>query len=1114
MVRSFNMTMTKNKMRKMVTATMVSAFAIGLASCRGAKDNTGTINTDEVYATVGDFKVTYGDIWNELKWSTHEVLEEQITNVVLNKFINRIDIALNKNDADLSDSDKEALGYSDENAYSKEAFEKLKANYEKRIVDYVVQDIYNFTFSNDSYWDNFKSLSHSDIKLLEAKYVDELYTNYLVDSFEDGTKILTSITNDTYENYDNLYDVYLKLGKELSQIYYPLYAKELLAYDSLKDAVKEADENDTDADDTQWGYYSSSQYVSKFKEEYTNNFDLSAVVINFADANELTRTLRAFGLKFNNGKLYYIYDSKDTKYDFLDDGSMSYKDYIEYYDEYNTSDLGNTRDNLGNLMCSAVDANAILEIYIQIYNYVYGGFKQKLASNFTFTTDVKNLNNLRKLTKEILEKYSSPEGGKTIEDLLAEAKDTLKATNEAQTYFSKEDIKDKYGDSFASYMYDTLKLDSSDSCFSTSGQSTSLGTSLAYKFDEYTNYDEKELVEDSTLIYFRDWYKEETRSSYDIIDIIQDTEKYPTLMGDILEKLMQDDVTSTQISSYLSEKLKDAKVKVYNEACEITYAVEHTDYSKTVNGNSNSNVLATIEYDGTTYNLNIKQDNEDENSVKIPGKGLGFGVFDYLNTKSGTTTAVNLIAKQIVKTTEAYEKTEKDHDLYEKYIENLLVSFSNDQYSSSGYPSKIGKYNFLMLYFHTADIQQIIDDYYRVQSAQGFLLTDYSSDKIINYMKRYTDLAHENYFSLGGTRLLVYLDLDDDGQADDVADWENIKVSDYNDATEYFVSQKADITFGEVAKLLIQDMYKKISDSTEAHSTKLTSLVTEFNQTAKVNYEDNEISTEKDWAKYRHLGFIVKTETFTATNSSLDMDFNLKQRLYDYARGHNEDNTITYQYFINDSAPTCYMEPLNITLANVATDNTIVSTKDGFNLILVTSGTANASAKWEKKDNNEGLLENLVVLYNDNPVVIENVYNDTDILNANQIKLYILDYALNGKSTLSPSSTATAISTYLQPVVSRFTAAETQRIILLNYIAKKTNTDANLYDVIKFSLDGYNGENGTFDKLIKMYQRVADDYIDLYEDTTKTSQIFNYEDTPGHVVTWWDSIKNLLKEEA
>ena len=83
------------------------------------------------------------------------------------------------------------------------------------------------------------------------------------------------------------------------------------------------------------------------------------------------------------------------------------------------------------------------------------------------------------------------------------------------------------------------------------------------------------------------------------------------------------------------------------------------------------------------------------------------------------------------------------------------------------------------------------------------------------------------------------------------------------------------------------------------------------------------------------------------------------------------------------------------------------------------------------------------------------------------------------------------------------------------FVAKKTNsTTTNLYDVVTFTAEGYNGTNGIFDKLIQMDERVADDYIDLYNDTTKTSQIYDYEDENGNVVTWWDSIKNLLKEEA
>ena len=46
-----------------------------------------------------------------------------------------------------------------------------------------------------------------------------------------------------------------------------------------------------------------------------------------------------------------------------------------------------------------------------------------------------------------------------------------------------------------------------------------------------------------------------------------------------------------------------------------------------------------------------------------------------------------------------------------------------------------------------------------------------------------------------------------------------------------------------------------------------------------------------------------------------------------------------------------------------------------------------------------------------------------------------------------------------------------------------------------------------------MSKRSADNYSFLYNDTTGTSNLYDYEDN-GTVVTWWDSIKNLLKEAA
>lgn len=1099
------MTMTKKTLRRAVTASLASAFAISLASCSAASDNHGKIDLDAIYASSGDYSVSYGDIWNELKWKSNEVLDTQITNVVLNKYINRISIVLSKDSNSLTGEDKEALGFdSENNVYSDDAYNKMKENYEERIVDYVVQDIYNFTYQTDNYWDNFESLEHVDIDTLEAKYVDEIYSEYLVDTI-DGVELLKLIQKADYKDYKDNFANYLKLAKGLSQIYYPLYAKELLAYAGLEEDIEEADKDDTDADDDQWGYYAVSKYVSKFKDEYTNNYDMSAIIINFANSSEMEDTLRAFGLKFNGKNLYYIYDSKDTnKYTLNADGYMTYEDYIKYYDDFSTSNLNNGRDAEGNQMATVVSSQAILEIYIQIYNYVYGGYRTKLSSTYTGTAYTQ-LNQLRRLTDEILEAYASPAAGTTVEEMLQAAKDKLKADNDEETYYTAKNLKKLYGDTFKTYMYDTLKLKQGSTCYSYSGQTSNLGTTLAYKFDEYTNYENKEEITDASLIHFKEWYNEEERNSTDITALLLDTEAYPSLSLDILELLKKDDITSSAITNYLSEELDDVSVKIYNEACEIKYSADNTDYSNALSKVGNDNILATISYDNVTWNLNIIGDNEDKDSILIPGTSTPFGVFDYLEAKNGTTTAVDLISSKIVKTTKAYEDTNKDRDLYKRYIENMLLSFSNNYYSQSGYPASIGKYNFLMLYFHTADVEKIIDDYYRVNAASSKLLTDYSSDKLVNFFEKYVDIQEANYFSLGGTRLYVYLDRDDDGKEDEVADWCDLLVSDF-DATSVFAGK----TFGEVAKQLVWEIYNKISASTSSHTDAASELVNEISSSAKVVYADNPISAENTWAVYRHLGLNVKTTDFTATNSTTDIDFDLKQRLYDYSRGYSLDAngniTKTYEYFLNNTYPTCYIEPMGDKDTVVkADDDTIVATKDGYNLIMVTSGTTSASAKWTKTDNSEGILENIVFMYNENPITITDIYNDTEELNFNQIKFYVLDYAIHGSATLTPASLSTAYSRYLSPVVTRFTSSETQRIILINYIENSTNAS------ISFTKSG---NNDAFAKLVAIAQTSADNYSYLYNDTTGTSNLYDYKDENGNLVTWWDSIKTILKEEA
>lgn len=1011
-------TKSKKIPRRLLAATMSCVFMISLSSCSGAGNSYGKLNADEVYVKSGNYTVTNGELWNELKWDAASIIEEQIKNVVINDQIEEVKVVMANDYDSLTAEQKEDLG-------SNEEYTKLYDKYSARLVDYVVQDVFNFNYNTETYWKALEDLDSKTKKINIAKYADEIYSSYKIDSIE-SVKLVDLLNNANEENQEN----YLTIATTLNNVYYPLLAKEIFAESKTYEKIEEAMEESSD-DEEKIGYFSNSEYISQFKKEYANQHDLSLLLIRFNTEDEFNDTLRAFGIKIYNKQYYYV-DGVDPETGL----ERSYNDYCEYYDELSNSELS-----------SPIDSGYMLEIFIQIYNYIYGGYKDKLTSGSNLT-DVDQLNLLR---TEITNKLLNMPADEVKENALNALKD-----NEELVY-SRERI-DEISSSFYSYLYETLDLEKV--CFSTSTQSHNESFYIAYKFDE---------AEPVNTLYNKDLTDDQ------IIEIITDEENKEIF--DTLQKALVDStLTDSTISNYLKEATDDVKVQIYDEATEIKYALSHTNYSKTISKNKNKNVLATIEFDGKKWNLNITADNEDEKSVK-KADGQAFGIFDYLEGVNGQTTAIDILSKKLIKDTDAYAQTNEDRDLYKDYIEAILYNFANEGYASSGYSSTIGKYNFLMLYFHSTNIDEIIDNYYRVQFASTKILVDHSNDKLISFIKSYSDSLYEKYFSLSATRLVVYFDGDDDNQPDEIADWKDKVVSFDGNS----------VTLEEVSKSLVFDVYTEISSSTEDHSTKLTSVVEEYNDSARVAFDNNPIVSENKWAKYKKLGLRVKTEDVTATNSTLDMDFNLKQRLFDYTDPNGE-----YQYFINNTTPSIYIEP--IYEADIAkNDDTIVETKDGYNLILVTTGNSKPSAEWSKEDFDTDLYNDITIKYNEKYVTIDDIFNDEEKLTANQIKLYFLEHVLTGSSTLLPSDLASACSTFLTPVITRFTSDATQRQIVMEYI---NNTAGE----ITWTNENY---SEVLDNIIMINQKIADSYTDLYEDTTGTSNSFE---------NWWDNLSTYLKE--
>ena len=1083
------MSINNKKVRRLSTAMVTCALTITLASCSGATNKYGNLDKNATYASIGDYKLTNGELWDELQWSAKSVLDSQITNVILNEQIERITNVVNTNGDYSKLSDKKIIHGSDDEI-SESAFNDLYDRYKNRLADYVIQDVYNFNYEQEDYWTKVKNLEDTDKTIFQKKYVDEIYVSYQKSSVADGDykgktyeELIADISN-TDESKDKLFAI----ATDLTELYYPLYAKELFTYDTVKDEVKEAFDEDDDDEDDKYGLYSKSQYIDMFKKEKTNTYDINMLKIKFASSQEFTDTLRAFGLYIYKSdlKYYFIYDDKDDQTKETD-----YSAYVEHYKDFTTS--SSASKNLKTAGAEEVPERAMLDIYIMLYNYMYGGYldeiKDGLYDALGITLD--NLNDLRKQTLKIINAYKSSDQAALYADAVTALKtiDETRGEDDKLFTYTPESLETTYSTSFKTYCYETLKLtddnniESYKNRYSTSLQSAGDSSVVVYKFDD--TYDE---ITDEKIKEYEDFYKNKDNTSIDYFDYLT-KEDNKELFDEILEALVWDNVSESIITNRINQALEDVKVKVYNEAVEIAYAKEHENYSKAVGGAKNKNILATITYKKKTYNLNISANNDDKNTIKVPGTDEAFGVFDYLEKTSGTSTAIDLLSKKMIKDTKQYKDAIKDKEyrnIYNTYLQNILSAFANDGYASNGYPSTMGKYNFLMLYYHTANINKIINDYFMIQQASSKLLTDYSNSSLAEFFKYYSDSAYEKYFSLSGKRLVIYMDADEDGKKDDASEWVDVTV-DWNGVT----TKK-----GTIAKELAYVVYNKLSaTANESHEARLEELVEEINNSAKAEYNDNPAAAENTWAKYKKLGLNVELEDITATNSTVDIDFDIKQRLYDYAK---EDK---YQYFINDSIPTEYIEPIDSS-AIADDDDTFIQSKDGINLLLITSGNASASAEWSVDDYDDTLLKNITIKYNEKFIKISDVFNEGDMLNENQIKLYILDNAVNQASTLSPSGIEDALTSFLAPAYTRFKNAETQRIVLLYFMKNYVNSDKDIYNLITFTNDAYNGTDGLFKNIIEINQVMADDYNYLYNDKTATSDL--YPD-------WWEKIEEQIK---
>lgn len=832
--------------------------------------------------------------------------------------------------------------------------EKDPSKYEEEFHHAILHDVYEI---HDE--DAFEDLDEDAKELAVKKYADKMY--------QKGYKL-----EDT--DIDNIVDGNFEAVKPY---YYLEVAKSVAAKNSLTEEVSK-DFTFTDGkisaaidEVTDETYFTKDEVVSYYENNYENTGNVDAILIRFINNNEAKNVLKKFGLKESGGKLYQIkLDESKCKTE---------KDYNDYYSKYSVKLTG--EDSLVSIDEQGYGKSTVLKVYAAIYNYIYT-YRDSIdivdsigdieapehLKYYYYIQNIVTKDEANKNTDIKAEQYNPQARYNELVEQL---------TNPEKPYapyitMDKERL-DKYSSSLANYLYTSLKTEADEegkafTQYLASAKSYGSYYYLLFKINEHSIEDEKDNV----------LYEEKEVDGKTVIEF-----KNQAFLNKILNEMFEEEIDDTYVEEKFTERVKEAKLKIYDSIVETQFMYSSTSslvesYEK--NKKKNNDVIAEVTYKKNTHKITVKD------------------AFSYLEPLYGPQLASNLLFQQYIKTTDYYTSLEKDYDNYVETVKLMLYYFANDYYAQSGYPSSIGKYNFMMLYYGTANVDEVVKDFLMVSDATNKFFNDFAKDNNEFYtnLLGYATKTYNDFYSLTVSGLTVYVDRDEDGVADEMTD----------------------TTVLAKANELLEVAYDYVTKSNAAYSTALNNVVSAFNSSSRIE-STNPTSPEYDWAAYRSLGLHIEVSSFgTFTDTTVTKEEAIKNRVAEL-----------YDVVVDSK--------LGFTSAYLDSE-TLETSDNKLTKLLVTAGALPTSAKYETENEEESkLYESVNVIINDKKETINLTYT-TDEITLAQVKVYVAEHLLLGDVYSLPATTIAALDAYLLPLINKYTGSASQMTLTNNTLGTIT----------------------------------------------------------------------------
>ena len=497
------------------------------------------------------------------------------------------------------------------------------------------------------------------------------------------------------------------------------------------------------------------------------------------------------------------------------------------------------------------------------------------------------------------------------------------------------------------------------------------------------------------------------------IDQADEAELTDELKDEIREILFNQRLSQTYINTKVNNLYKETDIKIYDPILQLQYATQNTNY-KTVKATSTVNVAS------------------------VNGEPITVDAFYAKMEKVfGANVAFDLATRQIL-TSSKYASYITDAEMkeYRDTYRNIMNNFVNDAYAMYGYPASMGKENFMRLYFRANNNEEAIQKIFVQNKLETLFLEDYEAHygpEVYEKLAQFAAVQKDAYFSITLQHLLVYIDMDENGQPDNPKDY--LETLDAQERLDFETNVYNFMKF-------IENEVKQYASL----STGMNTIVEQFNRSTRIVPSSESCQTnptvECKWAQFKRQGFMVKVENLGAlTNASkatYDQDFFARVEKIFYDEDFNQNGVFHSQWL--DAVDSPYVDGTGY--------SNLVESAFGYHMILATNGAVSRSAKFTAENDTFLVTGDQYKIYERieykdqaGNVYYLNAYSDTDYPSVNQIRIYMNEQS-KGIENL-PTTVKQALDAYFLPVLTRYKGDANSRVIIYDLILDTNFTFAN-----------------------------------------------------------------------